>query len=90
MFFVYILESIASGKFYIGQTSDLNSRVKRHNEGRNKYTKSYRPWKLIYWNEYSSRNQALRIEKKLKSMKKRKAVIDFVIENSFRGVAQSG
>jgi predicted GIY-YIG superfamily endonuclease len=39
MYFTYILESEFSGKIYIGPTNDLVSRIKRHNNNENLYTK---------------------------------------------------
>ena len=90
MFFVYILESTKNGAFYIGQTSELASRLKRHNDGRNKSTKSGRPWKILYWKNFESRSEAFKIEQCLKKLKKRSAIIKFVEKHDFRGVAQSG
>ncbi|MBN2189931.1 MAG: GIY-YIG nuclease family protein, partial [Candidatus Aureabacteria bacterium] len=47
MHYVYILRSELNPKrFYIGETLDLNARLKKHNEGSSKYTKKYRPWKI--------------------------------------------
>lgn len=83
MFFVYVLESENSGKYYIGQTNNLESRLDSHNRGYNRYTKPYRPWKLILCKSYTSRSESMKVEKKLKSLKKRELVIKFAIENSF-------
>ena len=90
MFFVYVLESQKLGRYYIGQTSDLDLRLLRHNAGRNKSTKSGIPWKIKCWKEVDTRSEAMRIEQHLKHLKKRSAIIDFITKNSFRGVAQSG
>jgi putative endonuclease len=48
MYFVYLLKSIKTGKYYIGCTKDCNKRLIEHNSGKTKSTKNYRPWKLIY------------------------------------------
>ena len=90
MFFVYILKSTSRGSYYIGQTSDLESRLSRHNAGRNRSTKSGVPCIVLYWKEYETRSEAVVMERQLKSLKKRSAIVDFAISNSFRGVAQSG
>jgi len=37
--YVYIIESLEDGTFYIGTTRELNSRLERHNQGRSRYTK---------------------------------------------------
>ena len=77
-FFVYVLESETDGSFYIGQTSDLASRLERHNRGYNKSTKPKRPWKLIYSEKCSSRSHAMKLEKKFKSWKKREVIINYI------------
>ncbi|QYH39290.1 GIY-YIG nuclease family protein [Algoriphagus sp. NBT04N3] len=38
-FVVYILFSERLGKYYVGQTSDLDKRLKRHNSGRERFTR---------------------------------------------------
>ncbi len=73
-FFIYILESELDGSFYIGQTSNLNSRLEKHNKGLNRSTKAKRPWKLFYWEEVNSRAEAMALEKKIKSWKKRDSI----------------
>ena len=84
---VYILESKLDGSFYIGQTSNLEERVNRHNKGLNRYTKHKKPWKLIYSEECTSRSGAMKLEKKLKSWKKRDAIINYIKNNSGCGAA---
>ena len=69
MYYTYIIESELSGKLYIGQTNDLFSRLKRHNNNENKYTKNKGPWKLIFSKEFELRTDAMKFEKKLKSFK---------------------
>jgi putative endonuclease len=70
-FWVYILQSETTGKPYIGQTSDLEKRLLRHNSdesGSNRFTHRQKgPWRLIYSEEMKSRSQAMRQEKYLKS-----------------------
>jgi len=78
MFYVYVIKSENSDKTYIGQTSDLEKRLRQHNDlGNNfsKYTKRNKgPWKLIYKEEVSTRSEALRREKFLKSGKGRELI----------------
>ena len=68
MHFVYLLYNIETKKFYIGETNDLNRRVKEHQQGTNISTK-YRcdSWKLVYTEVYRSKSDALVREKKLKA-----------------------
>ena len=68
-YFVYILKSLKSGRFYIGQTSDLNKRLLRRNSGGSVFTKNIKPFKLIKYETYNSRSEAVIREKKIKSYK---------------------
>lgn len=67
MYFVYVLHSHRTGKFYIGQTADLQDRLARHNSGRSPAAKAGQPWKLVYTEKFLSRVDALRRERDLKS-----------------------
>ena len=69
MFIVYILKSQKVNRYYTGVTQDINQRLERHNQGRNFSTKPYRPWQMIYTERYSSRSEALKREKQIKSYK---------------------
>jgi putative endonuclease len=77
---VYILQSIISDKYYIGQTSNLERRLFYHNSGYSKSTKSGIPWELVYKEEYQSRAEAMKREKQLKSYKN-KSYIENIIQN---------
>ena len=68
-FFVYILQSKKDETFYIGQTNDLDWRVSKHNEGMSRYTASKRPWRLVYFEMFKTRNAAILREKQLKGWK---------------------
>ncbi|MCL5034585.1 MAG: GIY-YIG nuclease family protein [Bacteroidetes bacterium] len=68
-FYVYVLKSGKTGKFYIGQTNDLEDRYRRHNEGRVKSTKAGVPWSVVYFEKYETRAEAMRREHELKSLK---------------------
>jgi putative endonuclease len=48
MYYLYILYSEKHNKYYIGQTNDLDRRIKEHNQQeKNSYTAKYRPWKIV-------------------------------------------
>ena len=71
-FVVYILFSEDYGKTYIGFTSNLIERFKSHNYLSKKgYTIKFRPWKVIYVEFFSTKSEALKREKHLKSGKGR-------------------
>ena len=71
MFYVYILRSELNGRYYIGSTGNIQSRVIQHNAGMTKSTKGYRPWQLIHQEEFQSLSEARRRESQLKSWKSR-------------------
>ncbi len=78
MFYVYILLSEKTGKFYIGSTGDLEDRLFRHNSGWNKSTQSGRPWQLVYSEAFSTRSEAMKREKEIKSWKSHKRISELI------------
>ena len=54
-YYVYILYSESADSFYKGQTSNLEERLIRHNEGKEKATKRYALWRLIWSTSVDSR-----------------------------------
>lgn len=70
MFYVYILKSKENDRFYIGFTNNLKERIKKHNRGEVYWTKRYMPWKLVYYEAYTSRQDALERERQLKRFAK--------------------
>jgi putative endonuclease len=73
-YYVYILESLEDKTYYVGSTQNLESRLKRHNEGRVAYTKPRRPWKLVYSEEHPDRSSAVEREYKIKEHKSRRFI----------------
>ena len=72
MLTVYVLYSEKYGKLYIGYTSNLQHRLLSHNKLAKKGgTIKYRPWKLIYSEEFTYKSAAMKREKELKSHKGR-------------------
>jgi len=69
MFYTYVLYSVSHDRYYIGHTNNLSSRLERHNKGQVQSTKPYRPWKIVYFKQFSSRADAMGEEIKLKSFK---------------------
>lgn len=66
MFFVYLLWSKKSERFYVGFTPDLKARLNRHNSGEVLSTKYGTPWELVYYEAFRNKKDALIREKKLK------------------------
>ncbi len=62
----------SDGTLYTGWTNNLEHRVETHNVGKGaKYTKSRRPVKLVYFETYSSKEEAMRREYAIKHMTRR-------------------
>jgi len=71
VFWVYVLEN-PNGKFYIGQTSDLEARIEFHNRTDSfdgHFTRKNGPWKLVWKEEHPTRSSAMARERQIKRMK---------------------
>ena len=64
--YVYVLQSIKNNSLYIGYTNDLRKRLKEHNLGLVRSTKGGRPFRLVYYEAYASRQDATHREHNLK------------------------
>ena len=69
MYFVYILKSLKDNKYYIGQTDNIDLRLKRHNNGLVQSTKSRTPLVLIRKETFGTRGEARKRENYLKKLK---------------------
>jgi len=68
LYTVYILYSSSFDKIYIGYSSHLINRFYSHNQfGTKDWTKSFRPWTVIYCEYFETKSQAMKREKQLKS-----------------------
>jgi len=67
MYTVYAISSLHKNYIYVGMTSELEVRIARHNSGKNKSTKPYAPFKLIFTEIVESRVEARKREKYWKS-----------------------
>jgi putative endonuclease len=67
MYYVYILESIKDGNFYVGYSEDLKERKKQHDAGKVFSTKNRLPLKLVYYEACLNQQDATHREKYLKT-----------------------
>ncbi len=82
MYFLYILYSPNSNKYYVGSTGNIGVRFLDHNNPKSTdYTKRYQPWKLVYKEEFINKSLAIKREKFIKRMKSKK-FIEKLIEQS--------
>ena len=67
MIYVYVLLSKKDKGLYVGLTKHLERRIKEHNSGKNRSTKSRIPFELLIVEEYDDYPSAREREKYLKS-----------------------
>jgi len=71
IYYVYILISDKDRKFYVGQTNNIDRRISEHNSGKVLATKGRRPFRLIKYEQFESREDALKREKFYKTQRGR-------------------
>ena len=81
-YFTYILQSKSTGKYYIGNTHDIDQRLRQHNEhtftGSLSTKRLSGPWILVYTESFNTRSEAVRREKEFKAWKSSKAIERFL------------
>ena len=70
-YWVYILQSESTGRYYVGQTNNLTDRVARHNSGRTDSNRGRGPWRLLYQEQFATRQTAVARERAMKARKSR-------------------
>jgi putative endonuclease len=81
MYNVYIL-LCKDGSYYTGSTNDVEARFKDHLAGKGaRYTKSHKPLKIIYKEEFATKSEALKREAEIKKWPKRRKerLVQFVL-----------
>lgn len=67
-YYVYII-LCEGNRFYTGHTKNLNSRIKLHQKGKAaRFTRMHPPKKLIHVEEFHSRAEAMKREKRIKKL----------------------
>ena len=74
MFYVYIIYSIKTDRYYTGYCSDIETRIVKHNLGATASTRSGIPWKLVYFETFENKADAIRRELEIKRKKSRKYI----------------
>ncbi|MFN3871677.1 MAG: GIY-YIG nuclease family protein [Ignavibacterium sp.] len=74
----YILYSEKIDKYYVGVTEDLPLRLERHNMEWSKFTRRGIPWKIVYYEEYDSKTEAIKREREIKKKKSRKYIEEII------------
>ena len=85
MVFVYILQSLSTGHYYIGITDHLLRRFNEHRQGENRTTRHQGPWWMPAYEIYESRTHAMQREKQLKAWKSSKAITALINASNHPG-----
>jgi putative endonuclease len=64
--YVYIISSLIRNWNYVGITKNIDDREEQHNSGKVSSTKAYRPYKLIFVQEFNNYKESRIVEKYLK------------------------
>ena len=78
MFYTYILYSEKVDKFYVGMTSNLEERMRKHNSKNKGFTNQADDWKHVFVEEFVIKEEALSREKEIKNWKSRKKIIELI------------
>ncbi len=80
MFYVYILQSKKTKRYYIGSTNNLKRRLNEHNLGQTSSLLHQRPLVVVFQKECSTNLEARRYERKLKRLKSR-VILDKIVRD---------
>jgi putative endonuclease len=78
VWYVYVLRSRRTGRFYLGSSKDPTRRLAQHNRGKTVSTRGRGPWDMVYCEEYSTRAQASGRERRLKQMKSNRRLEELI------------
>lgn len=67
IYYIYAIVSEVDQRIYVGFTTDVQKRLKEHNNGKTTSTKGYRPRNILVVEEVTNREEARKREKYLKS-----------------------
>ena len=79
-YYCYILYSKKSDKFYIGYSENLKERLLKHNSKHKGFTGNTNDWKIVYFEEFGTKQEACFRERQIKQKKSRK-FIEYLIHS---------
>jgi len=68
-YYVYVLQSLKDKRYYIGFTTDVEARLRFHNAGLQRSTRHRIPFRLVLFEEFATKEEALKREQQIKSWK---------------------
>lgn len=80
--YFYIIFSPSTDKYYIGHTSDLDERLRKHNSNHKGFTGKADDWQFVYTENFSSKTEAYQRERQIKAWKSREKIKSLIARNS--------
>ena len=78
---LYILQSLSTGRFYVGVSDRLEEREVEHGVGQTVSTRNRGPWKLVHKESFIDRPSAMQRERQLKSWKSHRSIAELIKSN---------
>lgn len=72
MYYAYVIKSMNADFYYKGHCEDLQKRLLQHNSGMTESIKPYIPFIVVYFEEFDTREEAIKREKYFKTAAGRK------------------
>ncbi len=82
VFFVYVIQSRTTHRFYIGCAANAQERLAEHNRGQTQSTRNRGPWDLVYTEVFETLAEARRREYQLKSWKSHRSISKLIAQHS--------
>ena len=73
-FHFYILYSKQADKFYVGHTSNVDERLRKHNSHHKGFTGMGDDWQVVYSETFATKTEAYSREREVKSWRSRKMI----------------
>ncbi|MCR4283934.1 MAG: GIY-YIG nuclease family protein [Parcubacteria group bacterium] len=67
MYYTYAIKSEVRNYIYVGLTNNLDRRIKQHNDKKERTTRAYAPFRILFIEKFTTRTDARQKEKYLKS-----------------------
>lgn len=84
--FVYIIQSIKTGEYYVGSAEDIERRLLQHNAGNVLATKHKRPYELVFSQEFDNTQAARKAEMRIKSWRRRDFIEKIVRDGKLKKI----
>lgn len=81
VFHVYVLHSRALDRHYVGQTGNVEERLRFHMDKSTPYTAQADDWQLIFLERVATRRDAMALEKRIKQAKSRLPMARYIADD---------